>query len=288
MTQHITDGYFSLLGIRLVGGRGFDVRDRFSEPQLNWTTPSERGVVVVSEATARALWPGQPAIGQALWLPDGDNVLWREVVGIVEDIQVRDVGEVPALQVFVPWTQETTGRPRLLVKATTGPATAMVDTVRAVVQGVEPGTLIDRVVALEDLVSIATAEPRFTSRMVVAFGVLALGLAAVGIYGTLSYLVGTRTREIGIRLALGATPMDMLSDVLTRGLAPALVGSLIGLAAAIGLGHAFRSLLFGVEPVDPVSLVTGGVTLLAVALAAALGPAWRAARVDPVRVLGTE
>jgi predicted permease len=228
VVQHnVTDGYFDLMDIRLVAGRPFSPSDRFTEPQVNRTAAAERGVAIVSEQTARAVWPGQSAIGQALWLPDIDGVTWREVVGVVEDIQFHAVGERPALHVFVPWTQMSIGRVRLLVKGTSTGA-ALAPLVRQVVQEVEPGTRIDQVAALDALISRATAQPRFTTRLVAAFGALALMLAAVGIYGTLSYLVGSRVREIGIRLALGASRSRILSNVLWRGIGPALAGGVLG------------------------------------------------------------
>jgi ABC-type antimicrobial peptide transport system permease subunit len=147
---------------------------------------------------------------------------------------------------------------------------------------------IDQVTTLEALVSRATAQPRFTSRLLAAFGVLALVLAAVGIYGTLSYLVGARTREIGIRLALGAARGTIVSNVLWRGLLPAALGGIAGLAAAVALARAFRSQFFDIAPLDAASLAGGGVLLLLAALAAALGPALRASRVDPAAALRAE
>jgi hypothetical protein len=196
----ITDGYFDAMGIRLITGRTFDQRDRFTEPQINQTVERpESGAAIVTEATARALWPGQVAVGQALWLPDIDNANWREVVGVVEDIQFGGVGEAPALHVFLPWTQTSSGRIQVMVR-TEGEPAAMAATLRDVVMAVDPGSVVDEVVTMASLVDQATAQPRFTSRLVASFGALALTLAAVGIYGTLSYLVGTRTREFGIRL----------------------------------------------------------------------------------------
>lgn len=285
--HNVTDGYFGLMGIRLVSGRTFGDADRFTEPQINWIAKAASGVVVVSESTARTLWPGRSAIGRSLWLPDIDNVGWREVVGVVEDIQFGSVGEAPALHVFVPWTQHSTGRPRLLVKGTRS-GDAIVAVVRDVVERVEPGTGIDRVIALDALVARATAQPRFTANVVAAFGTLALVLAAVGIYGTLSYLVGARTREFGIRLALGASRASITSHVLRRGVWPALAGGLIGLGVAVTLARTFRALLFGVEPLDVSSILGGAILLSVVSLAAALGPARRASRVDPVQALRTD
>lgn len=288
VSQKVTDGYFELMKIRLVSGRMFGAVDRFGEPQINQAQRTERGVAIVTEQTARTLWPGQPAVGQALWLPDIDNVTWREVVGVVEDIQFYTVGEEPALHVFVPWTQDSAAaRPYVVVKAN-GAALSMTAAVREIIQAVEPGTEINEVSSLESLVDRATAQPRFTSQVVAAFGALALVLAAVGIYGALSYLVGARTREIGIRLALGASRASILSTVIWRGMAPAAAGGLIGLGLALALARTFRALLFEVEPLDLTSFSGGAVALVAVALAAALGPARRAARIDPVRALRTD
>jgi putative ABC transport system permease protein len=286
--HHVTDGYFDLMGIRIVTGRTFGQGDRFSEPQLNYSQKAERGVAVVSASTARALWPGQSALGQALWIPDLDNVTWREVVGVVEDIQFQTVGEAAALHIFVPWTQQTTGRPRLLVRSTHDIGASITPLVRDVIQAVEPGTRIDQVAMLDALIARATAQPRFTSRTVAAFGGLALLLAAVGIYGTLAYLVSARMREIGIRLALGATRGRIISGVLWRAMVPAAIGGVVGVAAAIALARTFRSLFFEVQPLDPGSFASGAVLLLGVALAAAAGPALRASRVDPARALRTD
>ena len=290
MKHHVSDGYFELLGIRLLSGRTFSDIDRFPESVVNFSRSGDQtfgGVAVVTETVARALWPGQRAEGQFLWLPDIDNVAWREVVGVVEDIQFRSVGEQPAMHVFVPWTQDATGGPRLLVRTAADPA-AMVAAVKDVLQQVEPGTRIDALAPLDTLHARATAQPRFTSRLVLGFGALALALAAVGIYGTLSYLVTSRLREIGIRLALGAPRAGIMSHVLSLGLVPAFAGGAIGLAIALGLARLFRSLLFGIEPLDPLSFAGGALVLTIVAIAAALGPARRASQVDPVTALRTE
>jgi putative ABC transport system permease protein len=288
VSHAVSDGYFDVMGIRLVSGRTFRREDRFTAGQLieNSLRP-ERGVVLVSETTARTLWPGARAIGQALWLPDIDTVSWREVVGVVEDIQFHGVGESPALHVFVPWTQYQTGAPRLVVRGAED-ASALVELVRDVVRAVEPGTHIDRMAALDALVSRATAQPRFTMRLVGAFGGLALLLAAVGIYGTLSYLVNARTREIGIRLALGASPAGITTNVIRRALLPAAAGAAIGLAMALALARLFRALFFQIEPLDARSFAGGAAMLLVVALIAALAPARRAARVDPAVALRVE
>ena len=282
--QHsVTDGYFDTMDIRLVSGRTFDRGDRFTEAQLTGNAPRDQGVVIVTESTARMLWPGRPAVGEALWLPMFDSIPWWEVIGVVEDIQFYSVGEAPVAHVFVPWTQYPIRSPRLIVRGT-----ASIATVREVVGAVHPGTHVEQIASLESLVSRATAQPRFTTRLVMSFALLALLLAAVGIYGTLSYVVGSRTREIGIRMALGASRGAIVIDVVRYGVIPAFAGGIVGLGAAFALVRTFRALLFGIEPVDPGSFAGGAIALLLVAHAAALGPALRASRVDPSVALRTE
>jgi predicted permease len=286
--QHnVSDGYFRLMGIRVLSGRGFEATDRLPESHHLGEHPVERGVAVVSESAAQAMWPDRSAIGQVLWLPDIDRVAWREVVGVVEDIQFHAVGEQPALHVFVPWTQLPSQRPRLLVKAS-GDAAAIGPVVRSIALQISIASNVDQVLPLDSLVSRATAQPRFTSRVVAAFGLLALVLAGVGIYGTLSFMVGTRRREIGIRMALGASRERVLRTVLWRGLAPAAAGALVGGAAAVALARTFRALLFNVTSLDPLSLGGAVAVLLVVATGAALGPASAAARTDPALSLRAE
>lgn len=283
--QHnVTDGYFAAMGIRLVSGRTFGAMDRFSEAQMTAGRKSERGVAVVTEATARMLWGASATLGERISLPDADNVTWREVVGVVEDIQFHAIGEKPALHVFVPWSQQSTARPRLIVKGT-ATATALAPIVLNVVRAVEPGTQVEPTVPLEALVSRATAQQRFTSRVMAGFGVLALTLAAVGIYGMVSTSVGARTREISIRLALGAPPACIRSSIVRLAFAPVMAGGVVGVVLAAVVARTFRALFFEYEPLDVPSLALGSIVLLLVALAAASGPAYRATRIDPAHAL---
>jgi predicted permease len=282
----VSDGYFNVMGIRLVSGRLFDGVDRYNEAQLTGKAPRDRGVAIVSAQTARVLWPDRPALGESIWGADNVDGI-REVVGVVEDIQFHAVGETPALHVFIPWTQAPTGRPRLLARARDlTPAT--IDSMRAVIERMEPDTRIESIVPLEDLVGNATAQPRFASRIVAGFGGLALVLAAVGVYGTLASLVRARRQELGIRIALGAPLNAIVSRVLVQAFVPAAVGALIGLGTAAALAGRFRALLFNIEPLDRSSYFFGAIILLLVALAAALAPALRASRIDPAQTLKAE
>jgi hypothetical protein len=283
----VSDGYFELMGIRLVSGRIFGAQDRFTEAQHIGDAPKPTGVAIVSESTARTLWPDRSPIGEAMWLPDIDNVEWREVIGVVEDNQFDSIGEQPALHVFVPWTQFPTGGPRLLVRGSLDPA-ALAPLVRAILDEVEPGAYVDQVAMLDAIVARATAQPRFTTRVVSGFSLVALIVAAVGIYGTLSYMVAARTREIGIRLALGASARGISTSLLARGLVPALAGSVMGTAAAVLLARAFSAILFQTPALDAASVGMGALLLIVTAMTAAVGPALRAARVDPVVALRTD
>jgi predicted permease len=281
----VTDGYFALMQMRLVAGRTFRRDDWFTEAEMiDSAVRPRRGVAIVTATTARTLWPGESARGQSLWI-DADNVQWREVVGVVDDIQFTAIGETPGLHAFVPWMQDSASS-RIFVLARSASDTTTV--ARGIVRSTAPGSAVDEVTTLERLVARATAQPRFTTRVVGGFAALSLLLAAVGIYGTLSYLVNTRRKELGIRVALGASQQSVFGDVQRRALLPAFAGGLVGMGLAWGTARLFRALLFEIEPLDAVSLVAGGAALLVVAAAAAFGPARRAARLDPIRALRTE
>jgi predicted permease len=288
VVHHVTDGYFDLMGLSLVAGRTFGPSDRFSEALITSGRLSEgRPVAVISQSVARALWPGQPAIGRSVRIVIGSVAPPIEVVGVVEDLQFHAVGEDPALHVFVPWTQQNTGNPYLLARVS-GDAASALAVVRRVTQAVEPGTGVDRMVTAESLVQQATAQPRFTTSTVAGFGMLALVLAGVGVYGTLSFVVGARTREIAVRLSLGASRSVILPGVLRLGLAPVVAGGLLGLGIAAALTRTFEALLFQIEPFDLPSFSAGAALLLVAAMVAAMGPAYRATHVDPATTLRAE
>ena len=283
----VTDGYFALMGMRLVEGRLFDVQDRFTLSQLGPASSNDRGAVIVSESVAGTLWPGRSAIGEAIWLPTADNVRWREVIGIVEDIQFHAVGEIPGMHVFVPYSQTPIPAVRLLVKGT-GDRAVLHAAIRQAVQAAAPGTRIDQIASFDELVSRATSQPRFIASMVAAFGILALSLASIGTYGTLSFIVAARTREIAIRMSLGGSWPGILRDVLTAGLAPVMIGCVIGIVIAAATARAFASLFFQFEPLGIASYTAGATLLLLASLVAAAAPTMRALRVDPCTSLHAE
>ena len=283
----VTDGYFEVMGMSLIEGRTFNAADRFSDARLTSGSPLDGTVAVVSQSVARALWPGQPALGQIVRLPVGSKPPPLEVVGVVEDLQFHAVGEQPTLHVFVPWTQAAIPGHYLIGKVSGDPVSSL-PVLRRVVEAVEPGTPVDQMTAMETLVRRATAQPRFTATTVAAFGLVALVLAAIGIYGTLSFLVGARMREIAIRLSLGAARTAIVPNVLQRGLTPVLVGGVAGVFIAAAIARSFEALLFQIEPLDAVSFAAGAALLLVAALAAALGPTLRVLRVNPATTLRAE
>jgi len=275
--------FADVLGVQIVRGRRFSETDAFSEAEI--TSPARpAGVAIVSESLAAKIWPDQDAIGKPLHLPGQDQSPFREVVGVMRDAQFREVGGDPSFDVYVPWKQFTTGRPRLIVKTAADPA-AMAATVRAAVLAENPATIIDRVIPVDTLYRRATSQPRVTSQLVAALGALALALAGVGVYGALSTLVHARAREIAVRMALGATPAHTWWHTLKTGLTPVVAGTIAGAAVAMLLVAAVRSLLFGVSAVDAWSLAIAAAATFAVALIACAEPAWRAARTQPLKVL---
>ena len=282
----VSDGYFDTMGLTLTRGRRFNGDDRFDEATLTDSAALHRisGVAIVSESVARALWPGQDPIGQALRVPDFDFVAFHEVVGVVADVRFTAVSDEPALDVFLPWGQSPTGAPRLVVRAT-GDAAASAPAVRAAVLAEHAATGVDRVMAVGALVDRALAPARLTSQLIAALGALALVLAGVGVYGALSTLVTVRTREIAVRLALGAPPGQVLRRTVVQGLWPVALGAVFGVAAAALAITGARSLLFQIEPVDGGAFLTGSLIVLVVTSLACLAPALRAARLDPISVL---
>lgn len=279
----VTPGYFDTLGLTLRQGRFFTADDRFDERILTYAAPHPEGVAVISEAAARALWPGQDPIGRQLRVT-GQGMAAQTVVGVVADVRFTSLTDAPSLEVFVPWLQGPTGMPRLVVRAS-GDAAAAVPAVRAAILAENAGTGIDRIMSLETLVNRATAPARVTRNLIAGLGLLALVLAGVGVYGALAMLVSAGARETAVRIALGATSSHVLARALIMGLRPVVIGAIAGVIGAALVATAARSLLFGIDRADAASLATGASVVLAVGALASLIPALRAARTDPLDVL---
>jgi len=265
-------GYFETAGVRLIHGRGFALADG----------PTASPVVVVNEKLARDYWPNDDAIGKRLRAP-GETMM-RAVIGVVRTANYTAWAEPPQRCVYVPLAQHPMGSMTLYVRATADPA-AMIGTVERTLAQLAPRVLLAANRTGRQIVDRGLFGARMGVMLLGIFGLLALALASIGLYGNLAYLVQQRTQEIGVRMALGAGSRSVLRLILTRGLTLVVTGVAIGAAVALGVGRLLSRLLFGVSAGDPASLVGSAVTLLVVALLACLLPARRATRVDPLVAL---
>ena len=269
------------MGLRLVAGRLLSPQDTAT------TTP----VVVVSQSTARQFFSGGRAVGSRVQMFDPAAA---EIIGIVGDVRHNGLDAEPHAEIYIPFTQVPegvrfgrAGATSLVVRAASDPL-ALVPFLRQALLNVDHDIPLDNVMTMEARVSASVAAPRFYAMLLGLFAALALGLAAVGLYGVLSYNVSQRHREIGVRMALGAERGDILRLVVRQGLVLALVGVAIGVAGAFGVTRFLKALLFGITPTDPATYAGICVLLLAVAFAACWVPARRATRVDPMAALRYE
>jgi putative ABC transport system permease protein len=278
-----TDGYLEAMGERVIRGRGITGADS-SEGFL---------VALINEEMARRYWNGRDPIGGRFRIGGDPRRPWVTVVGLVADVHHNGITGVVKEKFYVPHTQwhKSVGNPirsmTLVVKAAGDPM-SLVAPIRQELKALDPTLPIADVRSMSDVVGATLSTPRFTGLLLGLFAALALLLSAIGIYGVLSYVVSRRTREIGIRLAIGAGRGQVLRLVLQNGLLLALTGIALGNVAAVGVTRLLGTLLHGVSPVDPLTFATVGAGLTFVALVASLVPAWRATRVDPVVALKTE
>jgi predicted permease len=280
LLQAGTPDYFATMGTHIVRGRGFATTDRAAGPPVS----------VVSEKMARALWPGRDPIGQCLYIHErSERGPCRTVVGIAEDAHVQDLDDAREFMYYVPIAQYPEDDPTgtVLVRVS-GHAEDFVETVRQGLQPLMPGDGYVTVVPFSDMLAAPLRSWRLGATMFVAFGVLALIVASVGLYSVVAYGVAQRTREIAIRLALGATRQSVLGLVLRGGLKPVIASVAIGCAIALGAARWMAPLLFHVSPRDPLVYATVAGALLVVAVIAMCLPARGATRVDPNSVLRAE
>jgi putative ABC transport system permease protein len=277
--QHVAvdPGYFSAIGIRLTEGRAFSERDGAEAPP----------VAVINETLARRFFPGEDPVGKRLRTMFGSPPVMRQVVGVVADVKHGGLGRETPPQVFVPFAQNPERFMTLVVKAGASPS-AVVTAVRGAVRAVDPDQPIDQVATMEALLSESVAQPRFYTLLLGSFGAAALLMAVVGIYGVMSYTVTQRTHEIGVRMALGARPADILRMVVGQGMALVALGVASGLAGTAALTRYLTALLYGVGPSDPTTFAAVILLLTCVALAACYAPARRATKVDPLIALRVE
>ena len=272
--QIVSRGYFEAIGMRIKAGRDFRPGD----------TPDAPGVALVNETLARQAWPGVDPVGRRMRLGRDAANPWLTVVGIVNDIRHRGPAVEPRPELYQPLTQQSFGGMAFVVRTTGNPMT-VVPQVRAAVAGLSPGLPISAVATMDEHIERALSRPRFMSTLTAAFGALALALALVGIYGVMSYSVTQRAREIAIRMAVGARASDVVLMVVTKALALAGAGIVVGLAAAAWTTRVLSGLLFGVTATDAATYAIASAALLAVALLAGAVPALRATRIDGVTVL---
>jgi putative ABC transport system permease protein len=275
--RNVAGEYFRSMGIELLKGRVLDNRDRRGAPQA----------VVVNRTLAESQWPGQDPIGQRVVVNWVDDTPW-EVVGVVEDVRMTGLAEAPRESIYMHYPQATFFPWMHLTIRTQGDPTTLAPSVRSVLQDLDPALPLGSVRPMSDIVTATAARLRMTALLLVVFAGLATLIAAVGLYGVLAYAVSQRIREIGVRIAMGARPGTVLGQVLRQGARLAGVGLVLGLGAALAGGRFVSSLLYEVEPSDPVSLLGAGAALFTVALMACAVPAWRASRVPPAEALRSD
>jgi putative ABC transport system permease protein len=273
--QIISAHYFDTLGIRLLRGRAFTEHDTGSTPQI----------CIVNEELVRKYLHGREPLGASLSVealtPSGPKPVVREIVGVIHQVKVEGLGEKEDNpEIYVPIAQNPWYAASITVRTAGDPLLAA-PAVRAAIARADPEQPVTRVRTMDEVAAESIAEPRFRAQLVGAFAVIALVLASVGVFGVLAFSVGRRTREFGIRMALGARGSNIIGLVLKSGLKMVGIGVAVGLAAAIEFTHSLVSLLYGVKPLDPVTFLAAPLLLSVVALAACLLPAVRAARVDP-------
>lgn len=270
--------FFETLDIRVVAGRAITDRDTAAAP----------GVVVVNEAFAKRFWPGENSIGKRISLSSDPNVpKWLEVVGIAKTGKYVTLGEEPTPFLYVPYDQDIQTAMNLVIRMEGSPR-ALLPTVRKTLHAADPDLPLDGLMTMEESLGAVLLPARLAGSVLGAFGALALLLAAVGLYGVMSYLVAQRTREIGVRMALGARPGDVVGMVLRRGMTVALAGMLAGITAAIAVTRFAATFLYGISPTDPPTFLGVFLLLGSVALFACWIPARRAARVAPMTALRYE
>jgi putative ABC transport system permease protein len=274
--SRITPEYFQLMGIPLVRGRAFNEFDNDTAPP----------VAIVNEAFARLYWPNEEAIGKRLKSTRPDSP-WVIVVGVIANARTQSLVETDTPQLYLNLYQNPAKHLTIFLRGNFD-AVAIPDAVREQVQAVDPTLPVFGAQTLSETVSGSLAQRRFSMEMVGLFALTSLLLAALGIYGVISYFVNERSYEIGIRLALGAARTDILQMVLGQGLRLALTGAVVGLVAALIVSRLIASLLYGVKPTDPMTFAGVAILFLGVAGLACYLPARRATKIDPMIALRSD
>jgi putative ABC transport system permease protein len=271
----VAPGFFRTLGIRLVRGRDFEPQDSRGAPL----------VAIVNEAFARAAWPGQDPVGRELETDTGDGFYPTTVIGVADDARFMSVAQTAEPYIYVPFAQLYQGRIHLVVKTD---GRRVLAEVRSLVRTMNPNLPVTEALPLSDVTALGTIPQRIAAAIAGTLGVVGLLLAAMGIYGVTSYAVSRRTREIGIRMALGAESGDVLRLLLKQGAILAGTGVALGLGIAAAGSQLVQSLLYGINALDPITFLVAGTLFVSVALIATYLPARRALAVDPVTALRAE
>jgi putative ABC transport system permease protein len=273
-----TIDYFQTMGIPLMRGRYFTEQD----------SADAKLVVIIDETMARIYWPDEDPIGKRLaWTSANGNPSWAEIVGLVGAVKHIALDGVVRGQLYIPHNQRPSSAMYLAIRTSVNP-TSVVGAVKSAIQRVDKDQPVYNIKTMEEYLASSVANRQFTMLLFGIFGALALVLAAVGLYGVMSYSVTQRTHEIGIRMALGANRSDVMRLVVGQGMLLALAGVGIGLGAAFALTRLMSSLLFGVSATDMMTFAVISVILTGVALAASFVPARRAMKVDPMVALRYE
>ncbi len=275
----VSPDFFRTLGIPLLGGRAFNDADRAGAPE----------VAIVNDVIARRYWPNQNPIGKRVNMSGAPRGPWYEVVGVVAAIHHHKLSDRLQPELYRPYRQYLgPAFGSAIAIRSVRDASALGPAIRSQIHTLYPNQPIGEIKPMTDLVADTVAQPRFYTALLAAFAALAMVLAIAGIYGVMSYSVAQRTREFGIRIALGATSGQVLGLVLREGLALVLAGVVLGVAGAAALTRLIRSELYETAPTDPAVFVCVSLVLLAVAGAAGYFPASRAAAVDPISALREE
>jgi putative ABC transport system permease protein len=268
----VTPNYIQASGARIREGRGFVAADTATAPM----------VAIVNETMAKRYWPGASAIGKRVRFTDQEA--WREVVGVIGDVKHWGLDAPVNPELYIP-TSQFSAFALTWVLLTNGDPLTLIPIAQRHVRDLDPNLPLFQVRTMEEVAAKSVERRRWTMTLLAVFAVLALVLAAAGIYGVMSHLVSLRTPEIGVRLTLGATPASVMRQVIGEGATQAAIGLGIGLIGSLAVMKGLRTILFGIEPTDPITLVSVGVSLMLVALLAVAIPALRAMRVDPVTAL---
>lgn len=274
----VSPDYFRTVGVPLVAGRFFDSNDHLESPR----------VVLINQRLAQRYWPGENPVGQRItFTANPKENDWRTIVGIVGDVKDRPESSRTRPAFYLSMAQSPTRQAQLAVR-TAGATTGLSDEIRSAIREIDRGVPMSNVKLLETISAAAVAGRRFTFWLVGGFAVIAMALAAIGIYGVLSYMVTQRTREIGVRMALGAQTSDIIRLTLRQGMRPTMIGVVLGLLGALGTTRFMTSLLFGVSATDPAILALSAFILTIIALFPCWVPARRAAAIQPTEALRAE